>query len=272
MKRTFVDFDFGNLLALIKEVDGPAVRSLEKILLRKILLTDLIIAISEGIFQAARCRAYFILSDILPNNASGHASASSTVTVGMYEEKMELMVDQVNSRVDEVAAIQRSESEATTKILETLREGSQDMRLQLDAMMVMMGRLDILMQPTPAQAGNAIKSSVKRNGEQIRTDAKNFVPFNGLLSAGNRPESKLMLSDQYGRISVVNRPSSRIPPRGESSGIEREWDHETDHYRLKVIPCLNMLTLMQVINVACLLLHPAVPMHASRLLLIPYWN
>ena len=171
--------------------------------MRKVLLTDLIITISEGIFLAG---AYYILSDILPSNASVYASASSAATMGMYEEKIGLMVGQVNSRVEEVAAIQRSESETTTKILETLREGSQDMRLQLDAMMAMMGRLDVLMQPTPAQDCNAIKSSVKRHAEQMKADAKTFVPFGGLSSAsnGHRPEPKILSSDQLGRISSVS--------------------------------------------------------------------
>ena len=116
-------------------------------------------------------------------------SRQPTTTDEIFEQRMKNIVSQMNLRVEEATGLQFRDAETMSNYLETLQDDYQDMKLQMTAMMHMLGRHDLLTKPTPVQASNAMNTSVKRCGEQMKAEAKTFVPFGGLTDAAEA-ESK----------------------------------------------------------------------------------
>lgn len=224
--ETFPDFDFSNLVPLLKEVDGPTTKASEGILRRKIMLTDLIIAISEGAFLAG---AHYILCHIVYHPPPAPSSIAA-IPEAIFEKKINDTFAQMNSRIEEASDLQRRLSESVIQSLNLVQEDNREFKARLASMMEHMGRLDVIVEPTidPAR-----QSANKRFSGQLKAEAKSYVPFGGFLGAGNRsnPGSKANASTGQGQV-----PSSCI----ESSLLESP--HEKRAVDLGTSEALQRLT------------------------------
>jgi len=175
--NTYFDFDFDYFTEIIKKADGATTRPPERVLARKILLTSMIGAISEGILRAG---ALYVLSDIALSRSPVVFPQVSTETVddltALFDRKLSSVLTDVNARVEDLAERHNKESTWSRQSQEALRESQHDTQLQLTSLMSMVNKLGVLLEPTPQQAVSAVRSQVKKYGDEMKAGSKPFIP------------------------------------------------------------------------------------------------
>jgi hypothetical protein len=174
---TYGDVDFDNFTEIIKKADGATIRPPDRVLARKIVLTNMIGAISEGILRAG---ALYVLSDIAPSRSPVHDPHVSKESIDdlseLFDRKLSAVMSQVNDRVEDLAERHDKDSTLSRLSLEALRENQHDTQIQLTSLMSMVSKLGVLLKPTPQQAVSAVKSQVKKYGDEMKAGSKPFVP------------------------------------------------------------------------------------------------
>jgi hypothetical protein len=94
----------------------------------------------------------------------------------LFDRKLNSVLTEVNVRVEDLAERHDKESSLSRLSLEALRENQHDAQLQLTSLMSMVSKLGVLLEPTPQQAVTAIKSQVKKHGDELKAGSKPFIP------------------------------------------------------------------------------------------------
>jgi len=190
--NAYYDVDFDGFSEIIKKADGATTHPPERVLARKIVLTNMIGAISEGILRAG---ALYVLSDIAPSRSPVVVPPASSESfddlTALLERKLGSVMTHVNARVEDLAERHDKESNLSRQSLEILRENQHDTQLQLTSLMSMVSKLGVLLEPTPQQAASAVKGQVKRYGEEMKAGLKPFVPRSLASSSSKFSEAAL---------------------------------------------------------------------------------
>lgn len=118
--NTYFDVDFDNFTKIIKKADGATTRLPERVLARKIVVSNMIGAISEGIL---RIGALYILSDLAPSRSPVHDPLASKEYIDdlseLFDRKLNSVFTQVNIRVEH--PVERHDKEALLGLKSSMR-------------------------------------------------------------------------------------------------------------------------------------------------------